>query len=75
VERFFGEITRKVIRSGSFQSVPQLVADIFRFLENHNLKPTRYQWTADPQAVLDKINRAWEALLEEMYNPISGTSH
>ena len=28
-----------------------------------------------PQAVLDKINRAWEALLEEMYNPISGTSH
>ena len=71
----FGEITRKVIRLGSFQSVPQLVADIFRFLEHHNLKPTRYQWTADPQAVLDKINRAWEALLEEMYNPIFGTSH
>jgi transposase len=75
VERFFGEITRKVIRLGSFQSVPQLVADIFRFLEHHNLKPTRYQWTADPQAVLDKINRAWEALLEEIYNPIYGTSH
>lgn len=75
VERFFGEITRKVIRLGSFQSVPQLVADIYRFLDHHNLKPTRYQWTADPQAVLDKIARAWEALLEETYNPISGTSH
>lgn len=75
VERFFGEITRKVIRLGSFQNVPQLVADIFRFLEHHNLKPTRYQWTADPQTVLDKINRAWQALLEEMYSPIYGTSH
>jgi len=75
VERFFGEITRKVIRLGSFQSVPQLVADIFRYLDRHNLKPTRYQWTADPNAVLDKINRAWEALLEETYNPICGTSH
>jgi hypothetical protein len=29
VERFFGEITRKVIRSGSFLSVGALVADIF----------------------------------------------
>lgn len=75
VERFFGEITRKVIRLGSFSSVPQLTADIFRFLDRHNLKPTRYQWTADPNAVLDKINRAWEALLEAVYNPICGTSH
>jgi transposase len=30
VERFFGEITRKVIRSGSFRSAGALVADIFR---------------------------------------------
>lgn len=75
VERFFGEITRKVIRLGSFRSVPELVADIFRFLDRHNLKPARYEWTADPQAVLDKINRAWEALLEEIYQPIYGTSH
>ncbi len=75
VERFFGEITRKVIRLGSFNSVPQLTADIFRFLDRHNLKPTRYQWTANPHAVLDKISRAWEALLESMYNPIGGTSH
>ena len=39
VERFFGEITRKVIRSGSFRSVGALVADIFRFLDHHNLNP------------------------------------
>src|ERR1700722_2241876 len=73
VERFFGEITRKVIRPGSFQNVPELVTDIFRFLDHHNLKPTRYHWTEDPKAVLDKINRAWDALLEEAYKPIYGT--
>ena len=33
VERFFGEITRKVIRSGSFCSIGALVAGIFRFLD------------------------------------------
>jgi transposase len=75
VERFFGEITRRVIRSGSFRSVPELVAQIFRFLDQHNLKPKRFAWTADPNAVLDKIHRAWDALLEQLYNPISGTAH
>ena len=34
VERFFGEITAKVIRPGSFRSVGALVADIFRFLDH-----------------------------------------
>ena len=52
VERFFGEITRKVIRSGSFRSVGALVADIFRFLDHHNLNPKPYRWTADPSAFL-----------------------
>ena len=75
VERFFGEITRKVIRSGSFRSVGALVADIFRFLDHHNLNPKPYRWTANPHRVLEKIDRAWEAMLEETYNPIYGTTH
>ncbi|HEY5741657.1 MAG TPA: transposase, partial [Terrimicrobiaceae bacterium] len=75
VERFFGEITRKVIRSGSFRSVGALVADIFRFLDHHNLNPKPYRWTANPSRVLEKIDRAWEAMLEETYNPIYGTQH
>ena len=57
VERFFGEITRKVIRSGSFRSVGALVADIFRFLDHHNLNPKPYRWTANPHRVLDKIDQ------------------
>jgi transposase len=49
VERFFGEITAKVIRSGSFRSVAALVTDIFRFLDYHNLNPKAYRWTAEPK--------------------------
>jgi transposase len=75
VERFFGEITAKVIRPGSFRSVGALVADIFRFLDHHNLNPKPYRWTADPKRILEKLDRAWEALLEEVYNPVYGTSH
>ena len=75
VERFFGEITRKVIRPGSFRSVGALVADILRFLEGRNKSPKPYRWTADPEKVLAKINRAWESLLEEVYHPIYGITH
>src|SRR4029077_4655328 len=70
VERFFGEITAKVIRPGSFRSVGALVADIFRFLHHHILNPKPYRWTADPKRILEKLDRAWDALLEEIYNPI-----
>jgi len=75
VERFFGEITRKVIRPGSFRSVGALVTDIFGFLNHHNLHPKPYRWTANPFRILEKIDRAWEAMLDEIYKPISGTSH
>ena len=75
VERFFAEITAKVIRPGSFRSVGALIADIFRFLNHHNLNPKPYRWTADPKRILEKLDRAWEAMLEEIYNPIYGTSH
>jgi len=75
VEGFFGEITAKVIRPGSFHSVGALVADIFRFLDHHNRNPKPDRWTADPNRILEKLDRAWEAMLEEIYNPIYGTSH
>ena len=75
VERFFGEITANVIPPGSFHSVGALVADIFRFLDHHNRNPKPDRWTADPNRILEKLDRAWEAMLEEIYNPIYGTSH
>jgi transposase len=75
VERFFGEITRRVIRPGSFAHLGELVTAIMQFLVQHNEKPKRYVWRADPKQVLEKIDRAWESLLEAMYEPVSVTSH
>jgi hypothetical protein len=46
-----------------------------RFLDHHNLNPKPYRWTAGPKRILEKLDRAWEALLEEIYNPVYGTSH
>jgi hypothetical protein len=36
------------------------------------LNPKPYRWTANPQPVLEKIYRAWEAMLKEANNPIYG---
>jgi transposase len=45
VERWFGEITRKRIRRGTFRRVKELVAAITDYLSVHNQAPTRFVWT------------------------------
>ena len=58
VERFFGEITQKMIRRGSFHSVPHLVKSIEEFLEAHNENPKVFTWTKDADTIIAKVNRA-----------------
>lgn len=65
VERFFRDLSQDVVLPGSFQSVPELVAAIWSYLEEHNLKPKRYEWRADGKAILDKVSRAREALARQ----------
>jgi hypothetical protein len=36
-------------------------------------KSKPYRWTADPKRILEKLDRAWEALRAEIYNPVYGT--
>jgi transposase len=62
IERFFRDITEDVIRDGSFTSVKDLVADIEGYLADRNLEPKRYVWKAKGAAILEKINRARQAL-------------
>jgi transposase len=62
VERFFGEITQKMIRRGVFYSVPHLVKSIEEFLEVHNENPKVFTWTKDADTIIDKVNKAKEAL-------------
>jgi hypothetical protein len=65
VERFFRDLSQDVVLPGSFQSVPELVAAIWSYLEERNLKPKRYEWRADGKAILDKVFRAREALARQ----------
>ncbi|MCI0348411.1 MAG: IS630 family transposase [Acidobacteriales bacterium] len=62
VERWFGEITRKRIRRGTFKSVPELIAAIESYLNEHNQNPTKFVWTKDAETILAKVNRCKEAL-------------
>lgn len=65
VERFFRDLSQDVVLAGSFTSVTELVNAIWRYLEDRNLAPEPYVWRADGQAILEKIQRAREALARQ----------
>jgi len=67
VERWFGIITQRAIRRGSFGSVKELVQKIDQFVSayNHNCEP--FAWQATAESILEKISRLCER--------ISGTKH
>lgn len=67
VERFFGLITDKAIRRGSFRSVKELVAKIDHFVTHYNKNCKPFIWTATADSVLQK--------LERLTSRISGTGH
>ena len=57
VERWFGEITRKRIRRGSFKSVPELIQTIEDYIRVNNKNPKPFVWTKKPEDILGKIAR------------------
>jgi transposase len=61
VERWFGEITRKRIRRGTFENVPALVAAIEDYLHHYNKAPRRFIWTKDADTILDKVAKCPKA--------------
>lgn len=65
VEIWFGNVTRKAIRRGSFRAVRQLVAKIERVTEHYNCNSQPFIWTATAESILQK--------LERLYHRISGT--
>ena len=62
VERWFGKITDKRIRRGSFKNVRELQAAIYEFLEAHNDDPKPFVWSAPVERILEKIAKSKEAL-------------
>ena len=57
VERWFSELTEKRIRRGSFLSVDELTAAIEEFIQQNNLQPKPFVWTASVDGILQKVNK------------------
>lgn len=67
VERWFGLITQRAIRRGSFTSVKDLVQKIDNFVHHYNRTHRPFIWTATADSILQKIAR--------LCSRISGTRH
>jgi transposase len=62
VERFFREITQKVIRRGVFKSVLDLISVIDKYIKAHNADPAPCIWTKSASDILEKVKRARQKL-------------
>jgi transposase len=66
VERWFGLLTDRMIRRGTFHSVPELERAIYQWLANWNDEPKPFSWRATADVILDKVRRCKE---------LNGTAH
>jgi len=57
VEAWFGILTRKSIRRGSFPSVAALMKHIRAYIAHWNEHPTPFVWTKDPSEIIKKALR------------------
>jgi transposase len=62
VERWFGELTSKRIRRGSFVSVEDLKKAIEEFLAAWNENPKPFVWTATVESIVEKLSRCRQTL-------------
>ena len=67
VERWFGIITQRAIRRGSFRSVKELVSKIEIFVGNYNQNSKPFMWTATADSIFGKLRRLCEAISEPAY--------
>jgi transposase len=57
VERWFAELTTKLLRRGQHRSVRALNADIRDWIDTWNENPRPYVWTKTAEEILDSIKR------------------
>ncbi|MGZ6576106.1 MAG: IS630 family transposase [Solirubrobacteraceae bacterium] len=57
VERWFGELTTKLLRRGAHRSVRQLNTEIRTWIEDWNENPRPYVWTKPAEQILESISR------------------
>jgi transposase len=57
VERWFSELTTKLLRRGAHRSARALNTDIRRWIDTWNQDPRPYVWTKTAEQILDSISR------------------
>jgi hypothetical protein len=62
VERWFGELTSKLLKRGTHRSVRDLNTDIRAWIETWNQEPRPYIWTKTAEQILDSIARYCERI-------------
>jgi transposase len=62
VEGFFAKLTRQRLKRGVFSGIVDLQAAINRYLAETNDNPKPFVWTADPDAIIEKVRRGKQAL-------------
>jgi transposase len=62
IERWFGELTGKRVRRGSFANVEELQQAILEFLATWNEDPKPFVWTATVQMIQEKLARCRQTL-------------
>ena len=62
VERWFSELTTKLLRRAQHRSVRQLNADIRQWIDTWNENPRPYVWTKTAEQILDSIKRYCERI-------------
>ena len=67
VEIWFGIITRRAIRRGSFRTVRDLIRRITAFVDRYNRTSHPFAWTATAESIMAKLGRLAKA--------INGTQH
>jgi transposase len=67
VERWFAELTNKLLRRGAHRSVRQLNTDIRAWIESWNDDPRPFVWTKTADEILDSIARYCQRINESRH--------
>jgi hypothetical protein len=65
VEGFFATLTPRRLHRGVFCSLVDLQAAINRYLGEHNRNPKPFVWTADPDRIIEKVNRGYRMIASD----------
>jgi putative transposase len=57
VERWFGIISERAIRRGSFRNVRELIHRIEQFIEHYNQDARPFKWTATAESIIAKVTK------------------